>query len=132
MFGMNPGVAVFLFLAIASIALFSFLAVATWTGTRSNEREIYYKNETIKKIVDSPGPGADAALAYLREQHRQTEINKREGLRLGGLITAAVGLGVMIFLRAMVHAAPVYLAGIIPLLIGIALFGYAYTIATQE
>ncbi|HEX4021606.1 MAG TPA: hypothetical protein VHX63_10705 [Acidobacteriaceae bacterium] len=132
MFGMNPGVAVFLFLAIASIALFSFLAVATWTGTRSNEREVYYKNETIKKIVDSPGPGADAALAYLREQHRQAEINKREGLRLGGLITAAVGLGVMIFLRAMVHAAPVYVAGIIPLLIGIALFGYAFTIAPQE
>ena len=49
---MDAGVAVFFFLAIGAIALFTFLSVATWTGTRQNEREAYYKAEMLKKIQE--------------------------------------------------------------------------------
>ena len=47
----------------------------------------------------------------------------RGGLQLGGLITVAVGVGLMIFLLAMVHR-PVFFVGLIPLLIGAVLFFY--------
>ena len=121
---MDPGVAVFVWLSVGSIALFSFLAVAAWTGTRAAEREAYYKNDLLKKIAESPEAGGNAALQYLREQHRLAQEKRRGGLLLGGLVTAALGVGLMVFLLAIVHR-PVFFVGLIPLLIGIVIFCYA-------
>jgi Flp pilus assembly protein TadB len=120
----DPGVAVFIWLSVGSIALFSFLAVAAWSGTRAAEREAYYKNDLLKKIAESPEAGGNAALQYLREQHRLAQEKKRGGLQLGGLVTAALGVGLMVFLLAIVHR-PVFFVGLIPLLIGIVIFCYA-------
>ncbi len=122
---MDSGVAFFSFLGVASIALFTFLAVSTWSGCRMSERETYYKNDMIKKIAESPEPGASAALEYLREQHRFALMKRRGGLQLGGLVTTAIGIGLMIFLGAIVHRAPVFVVGVIPVLIGVALLIYA-------
>ena len=78
-------VPLFMFLSVAAVALFSFVAVA-------------------------------------------------EGMKLGGLITAASGIGIMIFFRAMEdpNAKAVFLVGAIPLLIGLALMAYAYLLAPKE
>jgi hypothetical protein len=128
---------VFMFLSVGAVALFSFISVAAWSNARSKEREAYYKSEMIKKIAES-GTGGGAALEYLREQEKIGERRLREGLRLGGLITGAVGIGTMVLLRALAHdptmGVPneVYLAGLIPLLIGIALLMYAYLLAPKE
>ena len=129
---MGPDVAVFVFLSIGAIALFSFVAIASWADARRRERVAYYENETIKKIAESPGPGADAALAYLREQDKALKRKKLEGLQLGGLITAAVGIGLMVFFKATVQDAPVYTLGFIPFLIGVALLVYGYVLAPKE
>jgi hypothetical protein len=118
---MGADVAVFVWLSIGSIALFTFLGVATWTGTRAKERELYYKSDLLKKIAESPEAGGAAALQYLREQHRMAQEKRRGGLQLGGLLLAAIGVGTMIFLLAMVHQ-PVFFVGLIPLLIGAVLF----------
>lgn len=128
----DPSVAVFLFLAVGAIALFSFLAVAAWSGSRSEERKAYYKNDMLKKLAESPASGAAATLEYLREQERQKVRRQRGGMQLGGLITAAVGIALMVFLGAIVHPEPVYFVGLIPLLIGIALFGYAHFMMATE
>ena len=40
---------------VGSIALFSFLAVTTWSEARRKEREAYYTSETLKKIAESSG-----------------------------------------------------------------------------
>jgi hypothetical protein len=122
---MDQHVAVFVWLSIGSIALFSFLAVAAWTGTRAREREQYYKSDLLKKIAESTEAGGNAALQYLREQHRLAQERRRGGLILGGLVTAATGVGLMVFLGAIVHRVPVYFVGLIPLLIGLAIFVYA-------
>jgi hypothetical protein len=120
---MEADVAVFVWLSIGSIALFTFLGVAAWTGTRARERELYYKNDLLKKIAESPEAGGAAALQYLREQHRLAQEKRRGGLQLGGLITVAIGVGTMIALLAMVHR-PVFFVGVIPFLIGLVLFLY--------
>lgn len=126
----NPGVAVFLFLAIGAIALFTFLSVATWTGTRQQEREAYYKAEMMKKIAEVGGE-RNPALEYLREQERIRMTKQVGGFRLGGLVCIAVGVGLMVLLYALVPVHGVYLSGLIPLLVGVALLVYGYWLMPQ-
>ena len=117
---------------VGSIALFSFLSVAAWSDARRKEREEYYRNETLKKIAESSGDGAKAAIEMLREQNKNAAKRRFEGMKLGGLITAVVGIGVMALLRGLEHDEPVYLAGLIPLLIGLALLTYTFLLAPKE
>jgi len=125
-------VAAMLIPIVGSIALFSFLAVTTWSEARRKEREAYYTSETLKKIAESSGEGAKSALELMRERQKNIVNNRLEGVKLGGLITAAIGVGVMALLRGLVNDEPVYLAGLIPLLIGAALLVYAFALAPKE
>ena len=115
------GYPLFLFLSVAAVALFSFVAVATFSDARRREREAFYKSDMLKKLAESQAGGAGAALELLREQQRYSEISKRDGLRIGGLVTMAVGVGLMIFLYELLSGSQVYLCGLIPLLVGVAL-----------
>jgi hypothetical protein len=117
---------------LVPIAFFSFLAVAIWAKNRRLEREAYYKNENLKKIAEAQGPSANAALEFLREQEKIHAVRSREGLKLGGLVTSAVGLGLIPLLRAAHPDHPVYLVGLITLLIGLALLAYVYLLAPKE
>jgi hypothetical protein len=125
-------VAAMLIPIIGSIALFSFLAITTWADARRREREAYFRSETLKKIAESSGEAARSTMELLREQEKNAVKRRFEGLKLGGLVTAAVGIGVMALLRGLVHDEPVYLAGLIPLLIGLALLLYTYFLAPKE
>ena len=113
-------------------AFLSFLAVALWVRNRRKEREAYYKNETLKKIAESQEPSASASLELFREQEKIQAVRSREGLKLGGLVTSAVGLGLLPLLRAAHPDHPVYLVALIPVLIGLALLVYAYLLAPKE
>jgi hypothetical protein len=118
---------------VGSIALFSFLAVASWADARRKEREAYYTSEAVKKIAESSSEGAKSALELLREKEKNAFRRRLEGLKLGGLITAATGLGVMVLLRGIANDdGPVYLVGLIPLLIGAALLVYVFTLAPKK
>jgi len=128
------GIAVFMVPIIGSIALFSFLAVASWSDARRKEREAYYTTEALKKIAESSGEGAKTAMDYFQEQQRAQRMRRLEGMKIGGLVTAAVGVGMMIFLHAVAREAGdegAYLVGLIPLLIGVALMVYAFFLAPK-
>jgi hypothetical protein len=116
---------------VGSIALFSFLAVATWSDSRRKERETFYKSETLKKIAESSGEGAKAAIELMREQEKSVAKRRLEGMKLGGLITAVVGIGVMALLHGLVRDEPVYLAGLIPFLVGVVLMLYGFFLAPK-
>jgi hypothetical protein len=130
--GNTVGVVAVAIPVVGSIALFSFLSVAAWSDARRKEREEYYKNETLKKIAESSGEGAKAAIELLREQNKGLARRRLEGMKLGGLITAVVGVGVMVLLRGLVQDEPVYLVGLIPLLIGLALLLYTFFLSPKE
>jgi len=125
-----------LFLGVACVALFSFVAVVVWSQERRREREAYYRSETMKKIAETQSAGGSSAIEYLRESERSATRRQREGLKLGGLVTAAVGISLMIFIGAVMRhehdPEPAYLVGLIPLAIGLALLGYAYFLAPKE
>ncbi|HEX3942166.1 MAG TPA: hypothetical protein VHX11_11840 [Acidobacteriaceae bacterium] len=128
----RPEVAVFFFLAVGSLALFGFLAVATWSGSRASERIAYYENDMLKKLADSTEEGAKQAFEFLREQKRIEAHSRREGLKMGGLVTAAVGAALLVVPRGSIPMGPVLLASLIPLFIGIAMLVYVYAMASKE
>jgi len=133
---MNPiqSVPLFLFLSVASVALFSFVAVAVWSQERRHEREAYYRSETLRKIAETLGAGGGSAIEFLREEEKSVVRRRQEAQRLGGLITAAVGIGMMVFIKAVGRGNPnpAYLVGLIPLLIGVALLAYTYFLAPKQ
>ena len=130
MFGDLRAVGIFMFLSVGAVALFSFIAVASWADARRKEREAYYTSETLKKLSESQGSAA--VLELMREEHKQATAKRRESLRLGGMINIAVGAGLMIFMAGLVHDEPAYLVGLIPLFIGAALLGYSLFLAPRE
>jgi hypothetical protein len=121
---------------VCFVTILSFLAVAAWLRTRLRERQAFYKSETIRKIAESQGGGA--ALEYLREGEQNAARQRREGHKLGGLITLAVGIGLMIFLRRVPMSpeadrdSSAYLVALIPVLIGVALLIYSYLLAPKD
>jgi hypothetical protein len=123
--------AVAIFLPVLMLSLFTFLSVASWADAHRREREAFYRGETIKKVADSSGPGATAAIEILREEERAEDRRRREGQKLGGFITLAVGAGLMIFLRAIDSREAAYLAGLIPIFVGVALLGYVFLSAER-
>ena len=132
---MNPNILVIL-MSLGLVCVFSFLAVASWSKARLRERQAFYKSETIRKIAESQG--GSAAVEYLRESDHNAARQRREGQRVAGLVTLAVGVGVMIFLRR-VPTSPdsgsdssAYLVGFIPVLVGVALLIYSYLLAPKD
>jgi hypothetical protein len=111
--------------------LFSWFSISVWVDGRKKEREAFYKSETLRRITETSGEGAKVAMDLLREESRMERIKKREGLKIGGLICLAVGLGTVIFLHAMTKTDPgaPYLVGLIPGLIGVALLVYVFFMA---
>lgn len=111
---------VFFFLATAAVALFGFLAVSAFAGTRAAERDSYYKNDMLKKLAETEN-GGEKVLQLLREEKAANDRDCTRQRLTGALVLIAIGAGTMIFLHAFIPAPGIYLSGTIPLFIGIAL-----------
>ena len=117
---------VFGFLAVGAIALFSFLSVATWSDNRRREREVYYGNESLRKMMEMSSATPAAVHEFVREQQANSARRRRENLKLGGLIVLAIGIGITIFLAPAPGPLPIHLVGMIPAVIGVAMLVYVY------
>ena len=102
----------------------AFVSVLVWTQARRKEREALYRSEALKKVSETSGPGAETALEMMREHLRADRRRRREIRNLAGVLSAAAGLGLMIFLRANEPGTPTYLSGMIPLIMGVALLAF--------
>lgn len=108
----------FMVSVVAAMAM-SLVAVLGWFSHRKREREAHYRSETVRRITETGDGGA--ALKFLEEVKKAEASRTRNGARLAGLITIAAGAGLTIFLAAFVVGAPVYLVGLIPVFVGVAL-----------
>jgi len=121
----------FALLMAGVVVLFSFLAVARWSDNRRRERDAYYKSETIRKIMEMPSATPATVQEFVREQQAIADRRRREGLKLGGLITSAVGVGIIVFLIGK-PGPQLYTVGAIPLCVGLALLAYAHLLAPRS
>jgi hypothetical protein len=120
------------FLSIGAIALFGiFIPTVVWIDSRRKEREAFYKAETFRRLAESSGEGARAAVEILREEERIKLAKVREGLKIGGIINIGVGVSLVIFLAALLgtHKGTPYLCGLMPTFIGVAMLIYVYLLA---
>lgn len=117
---------IYLIPIVSVIAVFTFVAIAVWSDNRRKERESYYKHETYRKIMELPDESGSGVLALMREEEMQQQRHRIEGMRLGGMITFAAGVGVMVFLYFLVKGEALYWVGLIPALIGLVLLIYGY------
>jgi hypothetical protein len=121
------------------LIVFTFTANVHWTNMRRKEREAFYRAETLRRITEASGDGAKAALELMKEDERVRARKSREGLKIGGLINVALGIGLVIAFHAMFGSGggpvtssgtgSVYLCGLIPGLIGVAMLVYVYMLA---
>ena len=87
------------FLSVSAVALFGvFLPFTTYIESRRKEREAFYKADSLRRVSEASGDAAKASIEYLREQSRLMRIQTIEGLKIGGLILTAVGIGVVALL----------------------------------
>ena len=113
---------------VAIVSVFTMIILSIWFGTRQKEREAFYKAETLRRITETSGEGAKAAIELLKEEERLKRIKTREGIKIGGLVNLGLGVGLMIFLWALVGP-KVALCGLIPGFIGVALLVYVLLLA---
>jgi hypothetical protein len=116
---------------LVPIAGIAFVTIAVWLGERRKEKESFQRCELLRKIADSQGDAAQRVLAVIRQQDYEAQVRRREGLKLGGLITLAAGIGLMIFLYMIEREEPVWVAGSIPILVGAALVGYVFFLSAK-
>jgi hypothetical protein len=116
----------YFFLAAAVVAVFTFMSVAVWIGARSGERRSRDRAALLRSIAEQPSENARLVLEHLREQdarrERQARWQEQKGTLQGGLIMVAIGLALAIMMEAMAPRTGAWAVGMIPLLIGVALF----------
>ena len=119
----------FVVVAVFWAALFCWLTVVGWATQRRKEREAYYRHETEKRLVDKGEVTAEQLLRLRTEEERVRWLRRREGLKLGGLITTAAGIGIVVGFR-FVDAGELAVSamGWIPLGIGVVLLLYTYVL----
>jgi predicted cobalt transporter CbtA len=122
-------VGMWIFLSIGAVSLFVvFIPVVTWLESRRKEREAFYRAETVRRLAENTGEGAKMALELLKEEGRQEQLKKREGMKIGGAITTAVGVALCIFFTMQGNQRD-WVIGLIPGLIGVAMLVYVYVLA---
>ena len=114
------------------IGVFAFLAVGAWAGARASERKAQARYALLAKAAEQPGESAKAVLEFLREDEARREREKATRARRGGLQSGAIlfaaGLGLSTFLHYIMpnDAKPVWPVGLMLILIGIVVGGFAY------
>ena len=115
--------------AVIWVALFCWLAVVGWAKHRRLEREAYYHHETEKRLLEKGDAGAAQILKLRNEEQRIRWLQRREGLKLGGLIVTALGTGILVGLQFIDTGGLSFAgAGWIPLIVGLALLLYVYVL----
>ena len=105
--------------AMAMLGLFAFLAVSSWASNRRDQRETELRHELYRRMMEHPGPEAEAVRALLARDEEQRQAAAAESKVQGGLTVIAVGIGLGVFLYFIAPGKAVYLVALAPVLVGL-------------
>lgn len=125
---MNPATLPLLIPIVVMICVFTFLSIVAWAERYTKEREAFYRADLLKKLADASTEGAQQVLGMIREEAEKAERKRLDGMRLGGLINVAVGIGLTIMLGLLERGGWLWSIGMIPFLIGAALLLHVHVI----
>lgn len=122
----------FVFLGMGAVSFFAFLTVSHWISTVAAERRDRDRLALLKKASEQPPEMAERLRLMLREEDERAErrlkrkavSSRREGMQ-GGLVLVSVGVGLAIFLWAVAPDKPVWTIGIMIVLLGMVIGGFA-------
>ena len=118
--------AIFGFLAVAAIALFSVSRLARWIGARQRERETKQRFAALSLMLEYPGKEGARVMAAWREQEALARVRGRRLRLRGGLVALSIGVALAALLRVLSPATGVWAIGFIPGLAGCAIAVVAY------
>jgi hypothetical protein len=116
---------------VTVIAVFTFAGFAAFSDNRRKEREAFYRYEFRKKLIEQGAGAHEQVLELVREEDRAELRRRREAVKLGGLVTAGVGVGLLFGLR-FIEGEKVWMVGYIPLFIGVVMLFYGLFLAPKE
>ncbi len=117
---------------VGSLAVFGYLAAHEWTESRRKEREEFYRSETLRRYSEGNQP--DMLAQFLAEEkaaRHEMRVQQRESLRLGGLVAMMAGIGLGVMLAGIAPEHRLYLVGLVPFLVGLAVLIYVYLLAPK-
>jgi len=129
MYLLPPGAMWALIPIVGSVALFTFLAVASWAEQRRKERESYYRYEFRKQLVDAGKMDASDVRDLMQYEQETTLYRARQSSLVGGFVLLGVGGGLLLGLQWIDEG--VWMVGYIPFFIGVALTIYAVFVAPR-
>jgi hypothetical protein len=111
------------------IGVFGFLAVGAWAGARASERKAQARYALLTKLSEQPTESAKLVVEFLRDDERKHAFRKAQEARRGGLLAGAVliavGVGLGLFLWAIEPVKPVWMIGVMIVLMGAVFLGFA-------
>ena len=87
-------------------------------------------NDAHRKSYEPPSSGTKA-VPVLGEQENSRRQEQIEAYKVGGLVTVAAGIGLGIFLYFLDPSTPLYLVGLMALMVGLALLLYGLVLAPR-
>jgi Domain of unknown function (DUF6249) len=123
----------FLFLAAGAVGLFAYLSVAHWVDARTRDRQARDRLALLRRVAEQSPESAQLVVEQLRQEEaiarererREAWKARRNGMQAGAiLVVLGIGLGVM-FAMVASRREPVWIIGLIPLLVGVVVFGFA-------
>jgi hypothetical protein len=118
---------------VLSVLALGVSIVSAWRvrHDRVAKFEAHYR-DILKELADLQSAEANCVLELIREETRAATARAKLGLQISGWVTIAAGLGTLVFLRFFLGAQQnVYLCGLIPLFIGIALLASSRLVKTK-
>ena len=115
-----------------SLALFAFLAFIIWLASQKSARASERRYELYRQMAEHPGAGADAVRELLDQEVRRREEEQRRGMNIAGLMTSGVGALMTAFLYYVAPDQPVWLIGLMPVLVGCILLVFALRAPTAR
>jgi hypothetical protein len=113
---------------LAGIIMIIFIV---WFAEQRKTKESFQRHELLRKIAETQGDAAQRVLDMMREQEYEAKVRRYGCMKLSGMITAAAGLALMPVLAMLNYHKPTWIVGLIPFLIGTALFVYVAFLAPK-